>query len=137
LRSASAFESNISPWRRAVVGDLTTLFDFAHPNQAHVKLPSIAGYLPSVNELGGGNVNDFPVSLATSIVGVSQQEKGITPVRALPYELNVRAAVSGNTVVLTFSNTGQATVVFQVRSGNPADLPRSYTVEPGKRLEGL
>jgi len=26
--------------------------------------------------------------------------------------------------------------VFQVRSGNPADLVRSYTVEPGKQLTG-
>jgi len=35
---------------------------------------------------------------------------------------------------LTFSNTGAATVVFQVRSGNPADVVRTYTVEPGKQL---
>jgi phospholipase C len=26
------FESNISPWRRAVCGDLTTMFNFAQPN---------------------------------------------------------------------------------------------------------
>ncbi|HYK59177.1 MAG TPA: phospholipase domain-containing protein [Bryobacteraceae bacterium] len=35
---------------------------------------------------------------------------------------------------LTFSSTGAATVVFQVRSGNPADVVRTYTVEPGKQL---
>src|SRR5215471_14225648 len=35
---------------------------------------------------------------------------------------------------LTFSNTGAATVVFQVRSGNSADVVRTYTVEPGKQL---
>jgi phospholipase C len=60
------------------------------------------------------------------------------PARALPYELNVHASVdtSSGTVVLTFSNTGRATVVFQVRSNTPADLVRTYTVEPGKQLSG-
>ena len=43
---------------------------------------------------------------------------------------------SNSTVVLTFFNTGRATVVFQVRSGNPADPVRYYTVEPGKTLAG-
>ena len=36
--------------------------------------------------------------------------------------------------VLTFLNTGRATVVFHARSGNPADPVRYYTVEPGKTL---
>jgi phospholipase C len=69
-------------------------------------------------------------------VGVPRQEKGIRPARALPYELNVHAAVdvSHHTVVLTFFNTGPATVVFQVRSGNAADPVRTYTVESTKQL---
>jgi phospholipase C len=72
------------------------------------------------------------------ILGVPTQEKGIRPARALPYELNVHAAVnaSNQTIVLTFLNTGLAAVVFQVRSGNPADPARTYTVEPGKQLAG-
>jgi phospholipase C len=70
------------------------------------------------------------------IIGVPAQEKGIRPARALPYELNVQASVnaSNSTVGLNFFNTGGATVVFQVRSDNPADLVRQYTVEPGKTL---
>jgi len=56
----------------------------------------------------------------------------------LPYELDVHGSVNGSngTVVLTFFNTGRATVVFQVRSGNAADPVRDYTVEPGKTLAG-
>jgi phospholipase C len=67
---------------------------------------------------------------------VPQQEKGVRPARALPYELNVHAEVnaSAKTVTLKFFNTGFKTVVFQVRSGNPSDLVRTYTVEPGKQL---
>jgi hypothetical protein len=54
----------------------------------------------------------------------------------LPYELNVYASASASnrTVTLTFFNTGRATAVFHVRSGNIADAPRFYTVEPGKQL---
>ena len=71
-------------------------------------------------------------------VGIPAQEKGVRPARALPYELDVHAKVnaSNRTVVLKFMNTGGATVVFQVRSGNPADVVRTYTVEPGKHLSG-
>jgi phospholipase C len=54
----------------------------------------------------------------------------------LPYELSVHGKVhfSNNTFLLQFSNTGGAAAVFQVRSGNAADLPRSYTVETAKSL---
>jgi phospholipase C len=136
------FEPNISPWRRAVVGDLTSAFNFANPNDKNVSLPNTAGFFPSVLELSGGtptdftNGIDFNPTLNTVIAGVPSQEKGIRPARALPYELNVHASVdtSSGTVVLTFSNTGSATVVFHVRSTNPADLVRAYTVEPGKQL---
>ena len=130
------FEPNISPWRRAVVGDLTSVFNFANPNQSHVKLPSTTAFLPSIPELEGGSLPDFIPSVDTVIIGVPQQEKGVRPARALPYELNVHATVNSenSTVALKFINTGGATVVFQVRSGNPADLVRTYTVEPGKQL---
>lgn len=132
------FEKNISPWRRAVVGDLTTMFNFSNPNEAKPGLPSTDGYIPSAAELAGGNVNTFVPTLADAIIGVPSQEKGVRPARALPYELNVHASVnaSSGAVVLTFSNTGRATAVFHVRSGNPSDAVRAYTVEPGKRLSG-
>jgi phospholipase C len=130
------FEKNLSPWRRAVAGDLTSVFNFASPNEAPAELPSTSGDLPPVNELAGGNVNTFVPTLSDVIIGVPAQEKGIRSARALPYELNVQASVdvSESTVELTFLNTGGAAVVFQVRSGNPADLVRQYTVEAGKTL---
>ena len=33
-------EANISPWRRAVAGDLTSVFNFVNPNAASVSLPA-------------------------------------------------------------------------------------------------
>src|SRR5262249_32690359 len=96
------------------------------------------GFLPSVPELAGGSLPTFEPTLSSVIIGVPQQEPGVRPARALPYELDVHAAnnASNHTVVLTFFNTGSATVVFHVRSGNAADPVRWYTVEPGKQLAG-
>ena len=129
-------EANISPWRRAVAGDLTSVFNFANPNQLPVPLPSTAGFLPPVDELAGGNVTTFQPTLSSVSVGVPAQEKGIRLARALPYQLNVHAVVntSKSTITLTFDNTGQASVVFQVRSGNPSDVVRTYTVGPLQQL---
>ncbi len=71
-------------------------------------------------------------------IGIPQQEIGVRPARALPYELNAFATIDdvASTVVLTFANTGAAAVVFQVRSGNVKDLVRTYTVEQGEQLTG-
>ena len=131
-------ERNISPWRRAVVGDLTSVFNFANPNYHHVHLPGTDGYLPPVAELAGGSVNTVIPTLNGVILGVPGQEQGIRPAKALPYELDVHGSVhaSNSTVGLTFVNTGSAAAVFQVRSGNPADAVRFYTVESGKTLAG-
>ena len=131
-------EHNISPWRRAVTGDLTTVFNFRNPNDAHINLPSTDGFLPPVNELSGGGVDTFIPTQNQVIIGLPKQEKGVRPARALPYELHAHGQLnaSKSTFELEFSNTGKAGAVFEVRSGNPADTVRMYTVEPGKKLSG-
>jgi phospholipase C len=129
---------NVSAWRRAVAGDLTSLFNFATPNDTHVHLPFTGGDLPPAAELAGGNTTTFHPLLNDVIVGVPTQEKGIRPARALPYQLDVHATVNSalGSVRLTFSNTGWASAVFHVRTGNSAEPVRNYTVEPGKTLSG-
>jgi phospholipase C len=131
-------EANISPWRRAVTGDLTSAFNFVNPNDAAVNLPATTGYLPPQNELAGAAVATFGPTPNGLIIGVPKQEKGIRPARALPYELDVRGTVnvSSGSLVLTFFNTGRAAAVFQVRSANAADPVRNYTVGHGKQLSG-
>jgi phospholipase C len=132
------FEKNISPWRRAVAGDLTSVFNFATPNAPLVLLPSTAGFLPPVAELAGGDTTTFHPTLNSVIPGVPAQEKGVRPARAIPYIMSVHSSVnaSQSTVTLIFLNTGGVAAVFQVRSGNSADPVRFYTVEPGKGLTG-
>jgi phospholipase C len=137
-------ERNISPWRRAVCGDLTSAFNFKNPNadrddDHEVKLPSTAGFLPSVSELSGAGNPPTVVPTPTSvIIGVPAQEKGIRPARAIPYALSVHSTVnaSAGTLELTFVNAGKAGAVFQVRSDSTTDPVRNYTVEAGKELPG-
>ncbi len=126
-------ETNITPWRRAVTGDLTSALDFAAPDAAPVHLPSTASYLP----LDKVRQPDYVVvPPATQTLPV--QELGVRPARALPYELDARGTLdtSVGSYRIDFSNSGEASAVFHVRSGNPADAPRSYTVEPSKSLSG-
>src|SRR5262249_31989243 len=64
-----------------------------------------------------------------------QQERGIRLARALPYALEAAGSVqSDGSFRIDFLNTGDAPAVFQVRSGDNATTPRTYTVEPGKSL---
>jgi phospholipase C len=65
-----------------------------------------------------------------------KQEPGIRRARALPYDLHVQAQPDFRNGVLrlTFTNTGKAAAVFQVRDGAGGSLPRTYTVEPHKQL---
>src|SRR5262249_55926418 len=102
-------------------------------------LPSTDDFLPSKFELNGGSVDTYiPPDLASTLFGIPKQEKGVKPARALPYQLDVHATVSASlhNIVLTFLNTGNATVTFHVRSGNAGEPVRDYTVEPGKQLNG-
>jgi phospholipase C len=131
------FESNISPWRRAVCGDLTSLFNFKDPDDKGVTLPSTDGFLPSVGELSAAvKPRAFIPSPNGVFIGVPPQETGIRPARALPYELDVHSMVQGSTVTLQFLNSGEQGAVFQVRSGSTTDPVRNYTVEAGKTLSG-
>ncbi len=132
-------EPNITPWRRAVAGDLTSIFNFVNPNEHKVKLPSTAGYVPpeaNSNPNYASGRPSYPVSPSNVLIGLPTQEQGIRPARALPYKFDVYGAAhfNDNTFQIHFGNTGRAAAVFQVRSGNAADLPRSYTVEAGKSL---
>src|SRR5262249_8524161 len=127
-------ETNITPWRRAVTGDLTSAFDFANPNGWQmVELPDTSSFRPQ--DLVG-HPDDVPVVPANQSMPV--RERGVRPARALPYALHARAAVQAadGSVRIDFANTGRSAAVFQVRSGNPSHPPRTYTVGPDAHLSG-
>ncbi|PXW14585.1 phosphocholine-specific phospholipase C [Paraburkholderia caballeronis] len=130
------FEPNISPWRRAVAGDLTSCFDFRNPNN-----DSVMSLLPPTADLDAKSrtltKTTTPVTPAEPSLPV--QETGVRRSRALPYELHTSARVplGGGDVELIFANSGDVAAVFHVYDRNHLDaLPRRYTVEPGKQLSG-
>ncbi|WMD22674.1 phospholipase C, phosphocholine-specific [Achromobacter seleniivolatilans] len=132
-------EKNISPWRRAVLGDLTSAFNFATPNSE--KLPD----LNLLTRTGSDQLRAAQEALTavplpdTTTQAKPVQEKGYRYSRALPYELHTsgRSQPSMGNMWLLFSNTGKQAAVFHVYDRLHLDrLPRRYTVEPDKQLEG-
>ncbi|WP_295528264.1 phosphocholine-specific phospholipase C [uncultured Pseudacidovorax sp.] len=130
-------EPNISAYRRAVCGDLTSAFNFANPNNE--ALPTLAG---RKTQAEADQLRAQQQALAQIVPPATQQlprqATGTRPSRALPYELHTSARVdaSAGTVRLIFSNTGKQAAVFHVYDKLNLDrLPRRYMVEPGKQLE--
>ncbi len=129
-------EPLISPWRRAVSGDLQSCFDFANPedNGFSQLLPSTAARRAQAMALPGTKVPATPDSLVAPV-----QAANVRPARALPYDLQVQAQVpeAGGQVLLKFENTGEAGAVFHVYDRLAlSQVPRRYTVEAGKQLQG-
>jgi phospholipase C len=122
-------EPNITPWRRAVSGDLTSAFNFKSPNDASVPLPSTVAYIPPDNNRHPDYVPVPPANQA-----LPAQETGTRPARAVPYELHARgeANFSSGIFQIHFRNAGKTTA-FQVRSGDGSSGPWTYTV--GTRAE--
>jgi phospholipase C len=121
-------EPNISPWRQAICGDLTSAFDFRQRNQSVPRLPSTAGYVPPDNSRHPSYV---PVPPSAGVMPV--QERGVRPARALPYDLRADGVVSAGTLTVTFASRGTVGAVFHVTS---ATVPRTYTVGAGASLTG-
>jgi len=118
-------EPNISPWRRAVCGDLTSTLDIT----------------------GAGMYPDLPAPVATTgprptypTPPANQtfptQEPGTRPARPLPYVLGASGRVTPDAFWIDFANTGTAGAHFYVYANPPVrtDGPWRYTVEAGKTL---
>jgi phospholipase C len=124
----------ISPWNRAIAGDLTTIFDFERPNDP--RLPE----LPDTSNWAASDTHQrtLPAPTAPATPEPLFQEKGVRYSRALPYILHASAQVDARkgTVRLLFVNTGFAGAVFHVYDKLHLDLiPRRYTVEAGHMLD--
>jgi phospholipase C len=132
-------EPNISAWRRAVCGDMTSAFDFSDPDSRRFldELPETAALADRARAL-----RDTTTPPTPAMPALPEQETSARPSRALPYELNVLATTQARDarspqIELRFVNTGSAGAVFQVYDRNHLDrVPRRYTVEPDKHLVG-
>jgi len=133
-------EPNISPFRRAVCGDLTSAFDFATPNNQTI--PALQGRKDR-NQADAQRAAQqrLPQIAPPAAPQRPVQAPGTRPSRALPYELATfcevqpGATMASARVLLTFNNSGRQAAVFHVYDRkNLAAVPRRYTVEPNKSL---
>lgn len=129
-------ENNISPYRRAVCGDLTTAFDFKNPNI--MEIPSLDGKRTKqeADAIRQAQANLPQVSRPEGQI-MPVQEVGVRLSRALPYILHTSAKVDVTTqsVELMFSNTGTQAAVFHVYDRlNLTAIPKRFMVEAGKQL---
>ena len=128
-------EPNISPWRRAVCGDLAAAFDFRTPNARPfiASLPATRPAAARAAALPGRTTPPTPTETALPV-----QVRGVRPSRALPYVLAVDEDAAEGAMRLTFVNEGRAGAIFHVYDRLRLERPpRRYTVEAGKRLGDL
>jgi phospholipase C len=130
-RRFGVHEPNISPWRRAISGDLTAAFDFARKDTKPVALPDTDGYQPPDHD----RHPDFvPTPPANPVL--PKQERGSRPARPLKYAplVDGSADVAAGKFTLTFGSGAKAGAAFLVTSGNRTDGPWTYTTEAGKTV---
>jgi phospholipase C len=120
-------EKNITPWRAAVAGDLTSAFDFVRCSAGDITLPRSTYQAPKDI---GRQPNYTPAPPAQQTMPL--QETGTRRARALPYSINTYGDVDSTAGAfrIRFANSGTKTAVFQVRSSNTAMGPWTYTVQP-------
>jgi len=134
-------EPNIGPFRRAVCGDLTSVFNFATPNSEVLPVLSGRRDKAQADALRKQQEGLKQITPPASPL-LPQQAAGTRPSRALPYELSTTceiqpgaASLAATRVALTFGNTGRQAAVFHVYDrNNLAAVPRRYMVEAGKSL---
>ncbi|QLJ02008.1 phospholipase C, phosphocholine-specific [Streptomyces sp. NEAU-sy36] len=108
---------NISDWRRKVSGDLTGVFDFAHPVNGPVSLPAIS-------VIGIGNCASLPNPVPTDNA-LPAQEPGTRPARALPYQ------PGGYLDRLEFGSGGKILAWFvMTNQGAPATRAAHFSIHP-------
>ncbi|WP_028798011.1 phosphocholine-specific phospholipase C [Streptomyces purpureus] len=95
-------EPNITPWRRAVTGDLTSAFDFRRGHR-----------LPPVDQPGAvppfsGRWRPQPPLVQKMPV----QEPGTRPARPLPYQPDAYGTLADGAMTLELRNTGKASAHF-------------------------
>jgi phospholipase C len=118
-------EPNISSWRRAVCGDLTSCFDFAGTHDS--KVPAIP--------VPGGSDGKAPIAVPVEQV-MPKQEPGVRPARVLGYAWALEHRLEGGRSHMAFNNAGVLGAAFLVYDGLDRDAPpRRYTVCAGDRIE--
>ena len=122
-------EPNITPWRRAVCGDLTSAFDF---ERASDRVPT----LPTVDTPNPSMPTPPPFHPVPPAVGsVPTQEGGVRPSRRLGYRFDVAFGADPDKLNVAVTNHGGLGVHLQARSLTVAGAPYTYTIGAGDELD--
>lgn len=122
-------EPNISPWRRAICGDLTSAFDFGTASTQPAELPDTSAYQPPDDDRHPDYRPTPP-----AVGSIPAQERGRRRTRPLPYAPVVDGSVAGGKYTLTFASGTKAGAQFLVTAANRTDGPWTYTTEAGKSI---
>ena len=122
-------EPNISAWRRAVCGDLTSAFDF---ETAAYSMPA----LPKTSAEAGARKCSETQAQPPRDGSMPAQERGARLRRPLPYRPDATVAPDGDSLLMRLSNDAEAasSAHFAVYSAGEA-VPRQYDVAPGESIE--
>lgn len=125
-------EPNISPWRRAVCGDLTAALDFTPRERG---APPVL--LPSTTTLAqrARMLSDSTTPIPPDTEHAPEQTVGARPARALPYELHAQCVAGDGKLHLRLDNRSAAAAVLHVydRLRLP-EIPRRYTLGGRKQV---
>jgi phospholipase C len=123
-------EPNISHWRRAVCGDLTSCFDFRTPNRDWSRL-ALPGAHDSEARVGRSR------AARQLTIPATQSPTDQTPVRRLSRPLPYAPYADGRMVdgrfTLELVNAGRTGVVFQVFDETGQEGPWTYTIGARRR----
>lgn len=132
---------NISPWRRAVCGDLTSAFDFSRPNASALrglKTVDAGRPLPSeaVFRAYRAQVRERPSPEAPAASGsLPHVEPGRRHIRPLGYDFEIEESIDEHGIQLEIINRGRLGAHFYVYDRNRLQrAPKRYTVEAGKTV---
>lgn len=140
-------ESNISPWRRAVCGDLTSVFK--PYNGETLKMPASVKkdeFYESIHKAQFKQLPVMPTPLTSDEISSGKrkqlQEKGTRPSNSLPYELHASGGVSSDKKTFGFTFRADKNVFKDSAAGAPFTVyafgkewaTRNYAVAAGETL---
>ncbi|MBB4856039.1 phospholipase C [Mycobacteroides chelonae] len=125
---------NISEWRRAISGDLTSCFDFANPDYTIPQLPDTQSLVAESNR---DRLRPPITSPAPGTVWQPRQESAPTR-RKRPgaYLLDANVSKNDTTITVTMANNGRNAVSLSLfANSQSAFSPVHVTLLPGQRRE--
>jgi phospholipase C len=121
----------VSPWRRAVCGDLTSAFDFSQADHRpfFTSLPGTREAASRAATLPGRTAPPLPAEVTPPV-----QDAGTRRSRPLPYRPDAQLIVGADEARLALACEGAAAVLHVYDRLQLTALPRRYTLAPGQPL---